>query len=177
MGCHGTARPLPWLETNVLSGRCDSTEHPTTRCLGRAGTGSSVGPCLLIKCDCREFVTAEGSAHRHNAGAMGAKAEFASQHAALDKAAGLELILHPNPAIPSLPSQKEGRARQRQKRGWQKGWEWVIWCRRKAVPCLLSRALRGETVNGLGAFHPSRTQPFPPLSSAPCLPPPATGKL
>lgn len=53
----------------------------------------------------------------------------------------------------------------------------MSWGRRKAAPCLLSTALRGETVNGLGGFHPSRTEPFPPLSSAPCLPPPATGKL
>lgn len=62
-----------------------------------------MGPCLLIKSDRREFVKAEGSAHRHNAGdagAPGAEAEFASQRAALGRAAGLELILHPNPHCP-----------------------------------------------------------------------------
>lgn len=83
-----------------------------------------MGPCLLIKCDCREFVGAEGSAHRHNAGdagALGAKAEFASQHAALDKA-GFELILHPNPTIPACLHKRKGkRGRGRREEGRKDG--------------------------------------------------------
>lgn len=77
----------------MLSGRSDSAAHPTTRCLERAGRGFSVGPCLVIKADCRELVK-EGSAHRHNAGhaaAPRAEAEFAPQLAALGRAAGLGL--------------------------------------------------------------------------------------
>lgn len=82
-----------------------------------------MGLCLLIKCDCRELVKAEGSTHRHSAGAPGAEAEFAPQNAALGRAAGLELILHPNPHFPSpcLYQRKGKRGRGRRDEGRKDG--------------------------------------------------------
>jgi len=71
-----------------------------------------VGPCLLIKSDCSDFVKAEGFAQRHSHGALGAEARFASQHAALLRSAqpgGTELIFHLNPPCPRPCLRRTGR--------------------------------------------------------------------
>lgn len=79
-----------------------------------------MGPCLLIKPDCRELVKAEGCAHRHNDGDT---REFSSQHAALGRAAGLGLVLHPSPHYPkpSFYKRKGKRGRGRREEGRKDG--------------------------------------------------------
>lgn len=144
-----------------------------------------MGPCLLIKSDCRDFVKAEGFAWRHNRGVppglwcrgrlcFPARCWFRSA-----RRGGAELIFHLNPQSlgSCLPGSREGKAERGRGEKGRKDGSGQARRRRRADPCLLSVSLRRETVNGLQGFHPSRTEPFPPLSSAPCLPPPATGKL